>query len=476
MLLAMGRIGPVRDLLTLLFKAQNPDGDWPQWFMFFDRERNIRPGDSHGDIVFWPLLALAQYLIASEDRPFLEESLPFFHPDGDGSAEKASLWQHVERALGVIRKRVIRGTHLAAYGNGDWNDSLQPVQSGMREHLCSSWTVTLHFQTLTTLALALNRIGMKERSTPLELEASKVRDDFARFLIVDETLAGFACFPEEGKVEYLLHPHDRATGITYSLLPMIHAIINDLLAPEQARKHLEIIRTYLLGPDGARLFDRPLEYRGGIQRYFQRAESSSFFGREIGLMYTHAHLRYAEALARYGDVEGFFKALCQANPIGLRDLAPTSSLRQSNCYYSSSDAAFADRYQASKEYDRVRKGEVSFDGGWRVYSSGAGIWTRLVLQCFLGLCREKSLLVIDPMMPVPLDGLKVEMEWENRKIEITYNIGTRGFGPTAVRLNGRDLPFSRGQNPYRTGAAEIPMKIVQEQLTEGVNRLEILLG
>jgi len=40
---------------------RTPDGDWPQWFMFFDRgTRGIRPGDSHGDIVFWRYNALAQ--------------------------------------------------------------------------------------------------------------------------------------------------------------------------------------------------------------------------------------------------------------------------------------------------------------------------------------------------------------------------------------------------------------------------------
>ncbi len=58
MLLALGRIEPVRDLLLRVMNQQNPDGDWPQWFMFFERERNIRPGDSHGDIVFWPLVVL----------------------------------------------------------------------------------------------------------------------------------------------------------------------------------------------------------------------------------------------------------------------------------------------------------------------------------------------------------------------------------------------------------------------------------
>ena len=78
LLLALERDAPIRDLLLRVMKQQNPDGDWPQWFMFFERERSIRPGDSHGDIVFWPLLVLAQYLIASGDAGILDEQVPFF--------------------------------------------------------------------------------------------------------------------------------------------------------------------------------------------------------------------------------------------------------------------------------------------------------------------------------------------------------------------------------------------------------------
>ena len=69
---------PIRDLLLRVMRAQNADGDWPQWFMFFERDRDIRAGDSHGDIVFWPVLALAQYLIASGDATLLDERVPFF--------------------------------------------------------------------------------------------------------------------------------------------------------------------------------------------------------------------------------------------------------------------------------------------------------------------------------------------------------------------------------------------------------------
>ena len=43
LLLALGRTTAVRDLLLRVMAQQNPDGDWPQWWMFFERERNIRP-------------------------------------------------------------------------------------------------------------------------------------------------------------------------------------------------------------------------------------------------------------------------------------------------------------------------------------------------------------------------------------------------------------------------------------------------
>jgi cellobiose phosphorylase len=346
----------------------------------------------------------------------------------------------------------------------------------MRERLCSAWTVTLHYQTLNTLAKAFKRLGRNDQASQFAAAARDVHDQFQRHLLRDGTVTGFAYFHDGDRIDYLLHPRDKATGVSYSLIPMIHAIINDLLTPEQARTHLDIIKAHLLGPDGARLFDRPMEYRGGSQKFFQRAESASFFGREIGLMYTHAHLRYAEALARYGDAEGFFLALCQANPIGIRSIVPAATLRQANCYYSSSDGAFGDRYEAFREYDRLKEGAIPLDGGWRVYSSGPGIWTRLMLQSFLGLRWERSALMIDPVIPKGLNGLRVEMKLGGISFEVTYHIAAAGCGTKALRLNGGELPFKRDENPYRIGAARVPMAAVRERLTTGVNRLAVDLG
>ena len=471
-LLSLGHASPVRELLQQVFRNQNADGDWPQWFMFFERERGIRAGDSHGDIVFWPLLALAQYLLACGDAALLDETLPFFHPQGDAGAPHGSVLTHVERALALIGRRVIPGTRLAAYGHGDWNDSLQPADPALAEQLCSAWTVTLHYQTLDTLAQALRHTGRTALAAKLEASLAGMRDEFQRLLVADGVVAGYARFRAEGGVAHWLHPSDRETGVRYSLLPMIHGILSNLFTPEQAMRHAQLIREHLVAADGARLFDAPLPYHGGLQRRFQRAETSTFFGREIGLMYMHAHLRWAEALAHLGDGEAAFHALRIANPVGLRDAVPNACLRQSNCYTSSSDAVFADRYEAMERYDAVRTGAVDVEGGWRVYSSGAGIAVRLVRERLLGLRLRHSSLCIDPVLPRSLDGLVARVVLQGRALALRYRIGPRGHGPVAITCNGRAMAIDREPHPYRIGGVVLPLR----ELRDGENEIEIEVG
>ena len=476
LLLALGHLPPIRDLLLRVMRQQNPDGDWPQWFMFFERERNIRPGDSHGDIVFWPLVVLSQYLTASGDGSVLDERVPFFDARGPDAGEATTVWQHAERALTLIKSRVIPGTRLAAYGHGDWNDSLQPADPSLRDRLCSAWTVTLHVQTLTALARALRSVGRTDDAVPLEAWAEEVRQDFQRLLVRDGVVAGYALFEDGGRVRHLLHPTDVATGVRYSSLAMIHAILEDMLTQDQVSEHLRLIDSHLSGPDGVRLFDRPLPYHGGRQRLFQRAETATFFGREIGLMYMHAHLRYAQALAHLGDARRFFHALCQAVPIGIRSIVPSATLRQANCYYSSSDAAFEDRYQASAEYERVARGAIALDGGWRVYSSGSGIALGLIVRHFLGLSSEAAAVSIDPVIPPDLDGLRVQTALLGRPIEVQYLVRASGRGVTSIVVNGEAMPYTTRANPHRRGAALVANSALMSRLSAKGNVLVIELG
>jgi cellobiose phosphorylase len=295
-------------------------------------------------------------------------------------------------------------------------------------------------------------------------------------LLVDGVLTGYALFEEEGKVSYLLHPRDGITGVKYSALAMIHAILEDLFDADQLQQHLRLIDLKLSGPDGVRLFDRPMNYHGGPQRFFQRAESATYFGREIGLMYMHAHLRYAQALARVGETDRFFRALCQVNPIGIQSLVPSATLRQANCYYSSSDAAFEDRYQASAEYDRVAQGAVPLDGGWRVYSSGAGIGLGLIVRRFLGLGIEARDVTLDPVIPVALSGLRVRLSLFGKPATLSYEISGAGHGVSAVSINGQGLPLTHDASPYRKGAARIARAVLIGRLDRPDNTIQIKVG
>ena len=80
---------------------------------------------------------------------------------------------------------------------------------------------------------------------------------------------------------------------------------------------------------GLGLMDRPTKYRGGRESVFRRSESASFFGREIGLQYVHAHLRYAEALAAMGHSEELLHALSVVNPIAATDVVKNARCHDS---------------------------------------------------------------------------------------------------------------------------------------------------
>ena len=475
MLLALDRTAPIRDLLLRVFAMQNSDGDWPQWFMVHARDRHIRAADAHGDIVLWPLLALAEYLLASEDRSILAESLPYY-VDSTEAPVPEPLAAHVDRAIALTERRLIAGTSLIAYGHGDWNDALQPASPELREQLCSAWTVTLHHRTLERLAAALRAIGEDVPASRWATRAAAIAGDFQQLLIADDVITGYLRFLPDGGREFLLHPRDQRTGIHYSLLPMIHAIIDDMLTPGQARDHLARIASRLSGPDGVRLFDRPLPYRGGPQQIFQRGESSTYFGREIGLMYTHAHLRYVEALARVGDGSGLLAAFDRINPIQLQERVPAAAPRQSNCYYSSSDADFADRYEAYAGYDRCLHGAVPLQGGWRIYSSGAGIALRLLVQHVIGLSRRGRQLVIDPVLPTAADGLTVALHLFGARLLVSFRIAKHGHGPVAVTINGHPLTMSALANPYRRPGVAVDFERFRDLLTADDNLLAIDLA
>ena len=395
-------------LRTVFAQQYESEGDWPQWFML-EPYSAIQDRHAHGDVVVWPLKALCDYVEATGDFGILEEDVAWRREDNfERTAHASPFAAHLDKLIDTVRQRFLPGTHLIRYGNGDWNDFLQPVDAAMRDWMVSSWTVALLYQQLRRYAEILRSAGRGGRAEETDALAAAMADDFHSLLMRDGVVAGYGVFgPDGGPPELLIHPADTRTGLSYSLIPMTQAIIAGLFTPEQARDHAAVIRKRLLFPDGARLMDRPMAYRGGVETIFRRAELAAFFGREIGLMYVHAHLRFAEAMSVLGKSKAMWRALMVANPIAVTDRLENASLRQRNAYFSSSDAAFRDRYQATAEWRRVEAGGVPVDGGWRIYSSGPGIYAYLLIQHAFGLRRWFGKRLAEPRLPRSERGLKL---------------------------------------------------------------------
>ncbi len=131
------------------------------------------------------------------------------------------------------------------------------------------------------------------------------------------------------------------------------------------------------------------------------------------------------------------RGLRRAAP-GLPDRAaardvPNALPRQANAYFSSSDADVPDREAASRDFERIRSGEIGVKGGWRVYSSGPGIFLNQLVSNVLGLRRRFDERVFDPILPARADGL-------------TY-AARGGRPPGALPVHGRCRRLDAARDP-----------------------------
>lgn len=388
--MSTGHFPLMRDVLITIFRHQDKrSGQWPQWFMF-DRYTDAQR-DCHGDVVLWPLKCVGDYLAATGDLFVLEERIEYADTD-----ETETLLEHISLAVNAIEARFLPGTALISYAGGDWDDTLQPCSQELQESLVSSWTQALAYQVLDHLGRALPS-PMSQRCSTLAEQTSQA---FRSHLVVDGVIAGFVYRLPDGSFKPMLHPRDEDTGIHLRLLPMTRSIIAGLSSQQLAKTSMELIEEKLHCPDGVRLMDHPARYNGGESRLFRRAEQAANVGREISLQYTHAHIRYIEALCRLGLGDQVWEALFEVNPICLTETVKNAQWRQSNLYFSSSDGDFSDRWIYDQECGRLLTGQVAVKGGWRLYSSGPGIYFRQLLSGLLGLRSSCGWLEIDPVLPV----------------------------------------------------------------------------
>lgn len=280
----------------------------------------------------------------------------------------------------ILKKHFLFDTQVSSYGDGDWDDTLQPANAEQKKTMASTWTMELTIGALNALGNILSRHSMLKQNVQSLVKG--MEKDFKKYFMQDEILPGFIQMNRQHQVKPIIHPNDQTTGIAYRLLPLQQGILSNIFSKEQIGRALQLIKDNLAFPDGVRLMNQPAPYTGGVSHIFKRAEQSACFGREIGLMYTHAHIRYAEALVAVQLNDQAWEALMKVNPINLQQRVKNAAIRQANTYFSSSDGDFADRYAAATDFAKLKTGEIAVKGGWRLYSSGPGIYVA-VLQKLL---------------------------------------------------------------------------------------------
>ncbi|PGS48765.1 GH36-type glycosyl hydrolase domain-containing protein [Bacillus sp. AFS041924] len=471
--MATGKYEIVRNILLTVFSHQyEDDGNWPQWFMF-DKYFSIQAGESHGDIIVWPLKALSDYLLTTKDFSILEEEISFTERDTFKLTErKSSLLKHVRKEINYIKDNFLHDTFLSSYGDGDWDDTLQPSNAQLKKYMVSSWTVALTYQTLKQFASVIKEIDEIEFEEITHL-VNGIASDFKKYILNTDVTPGFIYLEDPNLAEMMIHPSDQKTGIQYRLLPMTRSMIAELFTLEEANYHYEIIKEHLQHPDGVRLMNKPATYTGGVSKNFKRAEQASNFGREIGLQYVHAHIRFIEAMAKLGKENEVWHALSVINPINLKDVVPNAEYRQSNTYFSSSDGKFNNRYEAQEQFTRLKNGKVAVKGGWRIYSSGPGIYLNQLISNSLGIRLFEKNLVIDPVLPKELNGLHFEFVIDDYKITFIYHL--KGHVEKKVLVNSKLVDFERKGNRYREGGFVIQVDDIIHNLHDGINIIDIYM-
>ena len=471
--MAMQHFDVVRDILIKVFANQfSKEGDWPQWFMF-DQFANIRADESHGDVIVWPLRTIAYYLQYTGDLSILEEKVPYYDKEKHVyTSDLHPIIDHLIKEVHYIKEHLMPGTALSNYGDGDWDDTLQPANAELKKQMVSGWTVALTYEALKVCAHALRDQYPSLANDWLRL-SEQMSTDFHHHLIRDGVPAGFVRFTDQGVIP-VIHPSDTTTGMKYRLLPFNQAMIAELFHKEQIAPYVDLIDRHLMHPDGVRLMDHTVQYDGGAMTYFKRAETAANFGREIGLQYVHAHIRYIEAMAKVGDASRAWTNLFKIVPIKMKDSVANAEWRQANAYFSSSDGRFATRYDAMRDFHLLRTGDVAVKGGWRVYSSGPGIFLNQIVTNLLGVRMQANHLELDPVLPASYDGLIFSFSVHGLPATFKYH-HTQG-GIQRVVLNGHEIPFTRVNNRYRVGGVVLDEKTYRHHLHLSSNTFELYGG
>jgi len=132
---------------------------------------------------------------------------------------------------------------------------------------------------------------------------------------------------------------------------------------------------------------------------------------------------------------------------------------------------FMDRSDFAENFDKLKSGDIPVKAGWRLYSSGPGIYLNQLVSNILGIRFLPDALILDPVLPAALNGLKLKLDCFGKEVTFHYHINSdKNADTNSDRLTvyadetpiaGEEIP-----NPYRNGGIKIDKNALEKDYSE----------
>ncbi|MDE7363299.1 MAG: N,N'-diacetylchitobiose phosphorylase [Ruminococcus sp.] len=354
------------------------------------------------DDALWLFPTIVKYIGESGNKAFLDEVIVY------ANGGEATVYDHLKNAIRFSMEHI--GVHDMPAGlHADWNDCLRLGAKG--ESTFVAFQLYYAMNVIKDMAeskddtVYINYINGVQAKLAESLEKCWDEDRFIRGIREDGVIVGAKKDPEANMW----------------LNPQSWSVISGFAKPEQAEKAMDSVHNILNTPYGAKLLEPPYKdhyFDGALMHIFNddTKENGGIFSQSQGW------LILAEALMGNGDRA--FEYFMESSPASMNEKAEI-------------------RVMEPYVHGQFTESKASpFEGRSHVHWL-TGTASTVMVGCVEGICGmrpDADGLKIAPSIPASWDGFRIEKNFRNKKLNITFdNSAHVQSGVKEITLNGEKL-------------------------------------